>query len=193
MRDGFVFVPTDSVVNAYTYRAMTLFATMARAAGGHDADADFFDSAATALRAAINSQLYNASCGCYEDGLAANHSAWHSSVYALAFGVPTPDIAAAVYARIVAGSIGQPGLCQPGNVYPAQWALEALYANTSDYGHNGAALLLCNGTNGWLAQLRQGATTTMEAWNAEEKPNLTWSQWVARQGASHLPRLYRSP
>lgn len=51
-----------------------------------------------------------------------------------------------------------------------------LYSNTSDFGHSGFALLVCNGTNGWLAQLRQGATTTMEAWNAEEKPNLTWSQ-----------------
>lgn len=125
MRDGFVFVPADSVVNAYTYRAMALFSSMAAAAGGHDADAELFGTAATALRAAINARLYNASCGCYEDGLGAGHSAWHSSVYALAFGVPTPDVAPAVYAHVLAGSLGQPGLCQPGNVYPAQWALEA--------------------------------------------------------------------
>lgn len=120
MRDGFVFVPADSVVNAYTYRAMNLFAVMARALGGHDADADFFGNASVALRTAINANLYNASCGCYEDGLGAGHSAWHSSVYALAFGVPTADIAGAVYEYIRNGSVLQPDLCQPGNVYPAQ-------------------------------------------------------------------------
>jgi alpha-L-rhamnosidase len=180
MRDGFVFVPADTVVNAYTMRAMQLFALMASDAGGHDADAAYFSAAATALRSAINDRLYNASCGCFEDGLGAGHSAWHSSVYALAFGVPSPDIAEAVYAHVVEGSVNQPGLCQPGNVYPAQWALEALYANTSDHGFNGLAFLVCNGTNAWLAQLRQGATTTMEAWNASEKPNLTWSHpWAA--------------
>ena len=46
-------------------------------------------------------------------------------------------------------------------VYPAHWALEAFYSNTSDYGVTGLQYLTCNGTKSWLGMLRQGATTTM--------------------------------
>ncbi len=46
-------------------------------------------------------------------------------------------------------------------VYPAFWALEAFYSNTSDFGVTALRYLTCNGTKSWLGMLRQGATTTM--------------------------------
>ena len=33
----------------------------------------------------------------------------------------------------------------------------------------------CDAENSWCRMLRQGATATMEAWNPDEKPNLSWS------------------
>lgn len=206
MRDGFVFVPADTVVNAYTYRAMLNFADMASDLGGHDADVTFFNDAAAAVRKAMNAQLYVANssrcgtaecqyngtaCGCYVDGLTTTHTAWHSSVFSVAFGIPTPDTLASVVAYIQSRSIADQDLCMPSNVYPAHWALAGLYQFANDYGVSGLSLLTCNGTNSWMAMLRQGATTAMEAWNADEKPNLTWSHsWGASPAAIIIRWLF---
>jgi len=187
MRDGFVFVPADTVVNAYTYVSWLRYAAMT-AAAGNSTDAEWFAMAAAALRSAINAQLYNASCGCYVDGLTTGHTAWHSSLFALTWGVPTADMVPAVLQFVIANSIGQPELCQPGNVYPAQWLLEVLFTHANDYGSTGVEVLRCNGTAGWLAMLRQNATTTMEAWNPADKPNLTWSHSWAASPADIMPR-----
>jgi hypothetical protein len=189
MRDGFVFMPANAVVGSYTARAMTRFAEMAAALGGHDADVALFNASGAALAAAVHARLYNASAGAYVDGLGTTHSAWHSSVYALAMGIPPPADAPAVWATVVRRSAGDPSLCNPGNVFPTLWALTAFYANTSDYGWTGHAYLTCNGTNSWLAMVAQGATTTMEAWHPDEKPNLTWSHPWAATPAWAVPRL----
>jgi len=189
MRDGWVAEAADTVVSAYTYRAFLLFASMAADAGGHDADVTLFNAAAASLRSAMNAQLFNATGGYFVDGLGTTHAAWHSSVYALAFGVPTAEMAPAVRAYVARRSVGNQSLCQPGNVYPAQWALEALYGDGEDWGRLGAALMLCNGTAGWLAMLAQNATTTMEAWKPSDKPNLTWSHSWAASPADILPRF----
>lgn len=189
MRDGFVFEPVDTVVNAYVQHAMDLFAQMAAAAGGHDADVALFSNASAAVRAAVNARLYNASCGCYVDGLGTQHTAWHSSVYSLALGVPTtPAQSRAVFDFVLAHSAGDTALCTPGNVFPAQSALDAFYAMDDDHGFAAYAMLTCGGLNSWLAMLAQGATTTMEAWNPDEKPNLTWSHSWAASPADAIPR-----
>jgi len=181
MRDGFVFTPADTVVNEYTAYACDLFADLAAALGGHDGDVAKYRAAAVALRAAINSQLWDEGVGAYVDGLTTSHTAWHSSVYAVAFKVPTNASMAEAAARYIANrTLGDPATCQPGNVYPAEWALEGFYTNNSDHGNTAYAYLTCTGTNSWLNQLAQGATMTMEAWTPAEKPNLTWSHsWAA--------------
>lgn len=61
---------------------------------------------------------------------------------------------------------------------PAQFAIEALYSNKKDRGASALAVLTSSATNSWVSMLKQGATMTMEMWNADEKPNLTWSHPV---------------
>ena len=191
MRDGFVAVNADTIVNGYTARAMSLFSMMAAQAGGHDGDVALFNVTARAITTHVNAELWNETTGSYMDGLGTSHSAWHTDLYLLAFGLVPSDRADRVWAHVTQRSIGTPGLCNPGNVYPAYWALEAFYANTSDFGHAGLAYMTCNGTNSWLAMIRQGATTTMEAWDPEEKPNLTWSHpWAASPAAAILRWLF---
>ena len=192
-RDGFVFTPTNTVVNAAAFRAMSMFAEMAAAAGGHDADAATFAAAAAALRAAINAQLFDAATGAYRDGLNTSHLAWHSTAFALGMGVPTPDmaarVAAAAVARLPAGNASVQS-CFPSNVWPTQWVLEGLYRYApDDHGVLGAALMLCNATSGWLAMLRAGYTQAPEAWNVELKANMELGMtWGAAPG-DVLPRL----
>ena len=131
-----------------------------------------------------------------------NHTSWHSSVYMLAFGL-VADAAAAtstfdfVRSRLFAsgsrpvrcesqpsahpqGHWPAPGDGMPGNVYSAAFALQALYVHEADHGAAGLQLLTSDRKNTWLGQIASGATTTKEAWDVDEKPNLTWSHpWGA--------------
>jgi alpha-L-rhamnosidase len=116
------------------------------------------------------------------DGLETRHAAIHSTVYALANGVADGapgGVAEAAWATLVGRLNATSGI--PTGPYPGLFYGEALFRNASDHGRAAIArFLLNNGTNSWLSQLRQGATTTMESWTPEEKPNLTWSHpWMA--------------
>jgi alpha-L-rhamnosidase len=179
MRDGFVFVPANTVVNAHYVGALHRYADLVEAAGDAAAAAAARANA-TSLAAAMRAQLFNASVGAFADGLGAHHAAIHSTAYAVARGVADGDdaIGAAAFATLVARLSGDGGI--PVGPYPGMHYAEALFRNTSDHGNVGVAqFLLANGTNSWLNQLRQGATTTMESWTVAEKSNLTW-RCVAR-------------
>jgi len=63
----------------------------------------------------------------------------------------------------------------PCGVHPSQYAVRALYAKADDLGAAALTVLTSDARNSWVAMLKQGATMTMEMWNADEKPNLTWS------------------
>lgn len=181
-RDGFVFTPTNTVVNVIAYRAMVYFSEMAAAAGGHDADAAFFASAAAALRTAINEQLWDAAAGGYVDGLTTAHRAWHSSAFALGTGVPTPDMLPAVRAAVLSRMAGwntSAPTCFPSNVWPTQWAVEGLYTYTpEDHGVAALAALTCAAPQGWVAMLALNFTQAPEAWSDGVKGNeelgMTW-------------------
>ena len=118
-----------------------------------------------------------------------NHTAWHSTVFMLAFDLVVnadhPDARSRAFAFVRSRLFGtgseaakcdtppsahpqgkwpSPDQGMPGNVYSAFFALEALYNNESDRGGAALSLLLSNRTNTWLGQLASGATTTKEAW-----------------------------
>ena len=182
MRDGFVFVPANTVVNAHYVGALREFGDLAEAVGDA-AGAAAARANATALAAAMRARLFNASAGAFVDGLGTAHAAVHSTAYALARGVAGDDggVAAAAWAALVARLRAEASVGIPVGPYPGLFYGEALFANTSDHGRAAVAdFLLNNKTNGWLAQLRAGATTTMESWAVAEKANLTWSHpWMA--------------
>jgi alpha-L-rhamnosidase len=126
--------------------------------------------------------LLNETTGAFTDGDNTTHAAIHSTLYSVARGVADgapPQVRSALWQTLVERL--DPILGIPTGPYPGSWYGDALFRNKTDHGMVGIQeFLLNNGTNSWLSQLRQGATTTMEAWTPAEKPNLTWSHpWMA--------------
>jgi len=184
-RDGFVFTPTNSVVNSHYVGALLAFARLAASAGDSQGAATATANA-TALALSMAVHLFDAVRGVFVDGLETTHASIHSTVYALANGVtdllPVVDagVAEKAWATLV-GRLNNSTSGIPVGPYPGMFYGLALFKNTSDHGREAVGrFLLNNGTNSWLNQIRQGATTTMEAWTPSEKPNLTWSHpWMA--------------
>ena len=180
MRDGFVFKDANTVVNAHYVGALKEYSELMAAIGDTSAAA-LAAAQADDLSAAMRASLYNTSARAFVDGLGTTHAAIHSTAYAAARGVAGADatMAASLWHTLLSRLDAVSGI--PVGPYPALFYGEALFANTSDYGRTAIShFLLNNGTNSWLSQLRQNATTTMEAWTPGEKPNLTWSHpWMA--------------
>ena len=177
-RNGFVFTPTDTVLNAWTYGALREFAELAIALGGRDEDVQMVTQLGDMLRGAMNKQLYSESAGAYVDGLETNHSTIYASSFSAAKNVPWAD--QPVWATLLDSITPDGGMIT--GPYPSMHLAEALFANTSDHGQAGVGKMLLNkGTGSWHHQMTvYNATTTMEAWTTELKENLTFSHpWMA--------------
>ena len=182
-RDGYVFRPYNTVINAIGYRT---FMDMSAIAGalGKQADAASFRSTGERLRAAMNQWLWDDAKGAYRDGLNADrtpveHWAVHASVFASAFGVPDAERAARA-----ADYVGSRGMqC---SVYCAAFLIESLYnGDRSDLAYE---LLTSTGTRSWLNMVADGAGATAEAWDASLKSNMTYSHPWAASPAYNLPQ-----
>ncbi|WP_143340420.1 family 78 glycoside hydrolase catalytic domain [Demequina sp. NBRC 110057] len=182
-RDGYVFRQYNTVVNALAYRSYRDMADMAEATG-READAAEFTAIADRLREAINTYLYDAEAGAYDDGMDAartrtGHHAIHASVFAQAFGVTPPE-----ERERVGGYLAQRGMqC---SVYCAPFLLQALYdGNQGDAAYD---LLTSDGQRSWLNMIALGAGATMEAWDPALKSNTTFSHPWASSPAFVIPR-----
>jgi alpha-L-rhamnosidase len=182
-RDGFVFRPYNTVINAIGYRSFMDMAAIAEALG-KDTDAASFRSTGARLRDAINQWLWDDEKGAYRDGLNADrtpvaHWAVHASVFASAFGVPDAD-----QASRAADYIGSRGMqC---SVYCAAFLIESLYnGDRSDLAYQ---LLTSTGLRSWLNMINDGAGATAEAWDASLKSNMTYSHPWAASPAYNLPQ-----
>ena len=195
-RDGYVLSRYNSVANAFAYRGLR---TLVEIAGwlGRTEDAARHARIAAALKAAINEHMWNGTAFC--DGICSNisHTAFHSTMYMLAFGAvdDANRLAAWQYLR---GRIDPPfgpsgeqwppeppgNHGMPCSSYTAQFALQALYVGKPlDHGHSALQVLTSDAKHSWRHMISQGATATMEAWDTDEKPNLTWSHvWSASPG-----------
>jgi hypothetical protein len=174
-RDGYVFQPYNTVVNALSYRAYRDMAEIATALGKSD-DAATYSARADALRAAINARLYSAENGRYDDGMDANgnptgHYSLHANAFALAFGVPEES----EVPRVVEYVASRGMVC---SVYGAAFLIDGLF----QAGNAKAALglLSSTGISSWMNMIQQGAGATAEAWDVSLKNNLTYSHpWAA--------------
>lgn len=182
-RDGYVFTPYNTVINAISYRSFSDMAVIARAIG-READAERFAATADRLRAAMNEHLWDEQKGAYRDGLhpdrtPVDHWAVHASVFASAFGVPD-----AGRADRVAEYLGSRGMqC---SVYCAAFLIESLYnGDRSDLAHQ---LLTDTGRRSWMNMIENGAGATAEAWDTSLKGNMTWSHPWAASPAYNIPQ-----
>lgn len=179
-RDGYVLTNVSLVINAYAVGGLQAVAQMARARGDARGAAALTSTADNITRA-VNQLLWDPLRGVYRDGLDASgnplqHASWHASVFAAAFGlVPASRWPALLRYFRQRGMVG--------SVYASFWYLAALY-QAPDHGQLALETLTSCAKHSWCHMLERGATATMEAWDVDEKPNLSWSHPWASAPAS---------
>ncbi len=178
-RDGFVFMPYNTVINALYIKNMEIMAHFAKILNKPVEENDFKIRALKAKQA-LNQQMLSKQTKIYTDGVGTDHSSIHANMFALAFNlVPQENI------KPVANFLKSRGMAC--SVYGAQYLMEALYnANEQDY----ALQLMTNKSDrGWYNMIRSGSTITMEAWDNKYKPNQDWNHAWGAVPANAIPRL----
>lgn len=175
-RDGYVSSHNtqSAVPNAYAAVALSRMSAMAGWLG-NTADQEQWANTSSTIVATMKSKLYNSSSGNVKDGVGVNHYSIHASMFAAVAGIADGD---AAMADKIAAYIVSRGATEACSCMGAYWMLEALYRLAVDSAAAADAaldVLTSDRKNSWLHMIEQGATTTMEAWTPDEKPNLTWS------------------
>ena len=178
-RDGYVFTPVNTVVNAFHLRAMEDMRQLALVLG-KERDAEDYAQRERRTLASFQRVLFDQKTGLYRDGIGTDHSTTHANLFPLAFGLVPEDKRAHV-----AEWLAQQGMkCSP---YAAQYLLEGLFEN----GQAKAAVeeMIAPGDRSWRHMVDSGATITWEAWDARYKPNLDWTHAWGAAPANLLPRF----
>jgi hypothetical protein len=178
-RDGYVFTPVNTVVNAFHLRALALMAELARALG-HDAEADDYTSRERMVRRAFQEKLFDPARGLYRDGESTEHASLHANLFPLAFGLAPAESRA----HIADWLAGRGMKC---SVYGAQYLLEGLFENGA--AEQAIALMTAPGDRSWRHMLESGTTITWEAWDQRYKPNQDWNHAWGAAPANLLPRF----
>ncbi len=178
-RDGYVFKPVNTVVNAFHLRALALMAELATALK-KDADAADYTAREHMGRVAFQEKLFDVARGIFRDGEGTDHASQHASLFPLAFGL----VPAESRARL-AEWVGRRGMAC--SVYAAQYLLEGLFAN--DAGSAAFALITAPNDRSWKHMVESGTTITWEAWDQRYKPNQDWNHAWGAAPANLLPRF----
>lgn len=172
-RDGFVFTPINTVINALYFRNLEIMGEFARIVG-KTGEAMEYELMAAKVKKAVTEKLMDPEKGIYLDGEGAGHSSLHANMMPLAFNmVPEehlPSVVEFIKSRGMACS-----------VYGSQYLMDGLYnAGEEDY-----ALELMTATHdrSWWNMIAIGSTITLEAWDMKYKPNADWNHaWGAVPG-----------
>jgi alpha-L-rhamnosidase len=176
-RDGFVFKPVNTVINAFHLRSLKLMADMARALG-KSADAANYTDLARKAHAAFQETLFDAETGLYRDGEGTDHHSLHANLFPLAF-----DLVPKQNRSKITEWLGGRGMAC--SVYAAQYLMEALFKN--DAGGKALDLILADNDRSWKHMLESGTTITWEAWDQKYKPNQDWNHAWGAAPANLLP------
>ncbi|WP_245557488.1 sulfatase-like hydrolase/transferase [Neolewinella persica] len=178
-RDGFVFMPNNTVINALFYKNMLIMAEFARILGKTDDELEF-NILALRVKQAVNNTMLDREKGYYVDGEGTDHSSVHANMFPLAFGLVPEE-----YKKSVGAFIKSRGMAC--SVYGAQYLMEALYeADMQDYALEMMADTI--GDRNWYNMIREGSTVSMEAWGFRYKPNLDWNHAWGAVPANIIPR-----
>ena len=176
--DGFEQTAFNTVVNAYHYEAVRLMSLIAEALD-NKADRQFYADEAERVKNQFNRLLFNQRRSVYKDGIDTDHSALHSNMFPMAFGmVPDRNI------QSVSEFIKSRGMAC--SVYGSQFLMDAVYnAHQAEYG---LQLLTSTKERSWYNMIRSGSTITLEAWDGRYKPNLDWNHVWGAAPANIIPR-----
>jgi len=181
--DGYVAEATNAVVNAFSYRCLTIMTSAAQLTG-HAADATNFAARVSQVYSNYNNDLWNTSSQSFNDGEGTTHSSADANFFPLAFGlVPAANQAATInylHSRIAANG-GMPAC-----VYGAQYLLEGMFlAGDADVA---LMLMTTNSTRSWMDMINLGSTITDESWNLADNFSEDWNHaWGAAPG-NLIPR-----
>jgi alpha-L-rhamnosidase len=177
-RDGFVFMPINTVVNCLYYKNMKIMAEFAAVLGKPD-EAIEFELLALQARQSVNQKLFNPATGAYVDGEGTTHSSLHANMMALAFDMVPEQQKASVLAFIKSRGMA----C---SVYGSQYLMEALYhAQAADYA---LELMTAQHDRSWYNMIKVGSTISLEAWDMKYKPNADWNHAWGAAPANIIPR-----
>ncbi len=177
-RDGFVFTPVNTVINAFHLRSLALMAELARALH-RDADAADYIARERVARKAFQKILFDSVRGIYRDGEGTNHASLHANLFPLAFGL-VPETNRAQVAQWLADR----GMAC--SVYAAQYLMEGLFEN--DCATPAMALMTAPNDRSWKHMVESGTTISWEAWDQRYKPNQDWNHAWGAAPANLLPR-----
>ncbi len=177
-RDGFVFMPVNTVINSFYYQNMKIMAEFARILNKPEEELDFELRAAKAKKA-INEKLFVKEGGYYRDGIGTDHGSVHANMMPLAF-----DIVPETHKKSVAAYLKTRGMgC---SVYGAQILMEAVYnGGDADYALD---LMTATHDRSWYNMIKVGSTISMEAWDMKYKPNSDWNHAWGAAPANIIPR-----
>ena len=178
-RDGYVFKPVNTVVNAFHLRSLAMMTDLARALH-RDADATDFAARERNGRKAFQEKLFDSVRGLYRDGVGTDHVSLHANLFPLAFGLVPPE-----KRQRVAEWLSERGMVC--SVYAAQYLLEGLFENGCV--SNALGLMTAPGDRSWKHMLDSGATITWEAWDQRYKTNQDWNHAWGAAPANLLPRF----
>jgi len=178
-RDGYVFTPVNTVVNAFHLRSLALMAELATALH-RDTDAAGYLARERTTREAFQRVLFDLARGLYRDGEGTDHASLHANLFPLAFGLVPAEHAKGVNAWLA----GRGMVC---SVYAAQYLLEALFEQ--DAAAHALALLTAPTDRSWRHMVESGTTITWEAWDQKYKPNQDWNHAWGAAPANLLPRF----
>jgi len=178
-RDGYVFTPVNTVVNAFHLRALARMAELA-AALGRDAEAAGYRARERSVREAFQRVLFDPARGLYRDGEGTDHASAHANLFPLAFGLVPAEHEAAVSAWLASRGMA----C---SVYAAQYLLEGLFEHGA--GVEALALIRAPADRSWRHMVESGTTITWEAWDQKYKPNQDWNHAWGAAPANLLPRF----
>ncbi|WP_299012502.1 sulfatase-like hydrolase/transferase [uncultured Polaribacter sp.] len=177
-RDGFVFKPYSTVINAFFYENMKIMTEFASILGKTQEALDFEYRAAKAKKA-VNEQMFDKKRGVYVDGIGTDHASLHANMMPLAFGLVPEE-----HFKSVVNYVKSRGMAC--SVYGAQFLMDGLYnAGEEDYA---LKLLASKAKRSWYNMMREGSTISLEAWGYEYKINLDWNHAWGAAPANIIPR-----
>lgn len=178
-RDGYVFKPVNTVINAFHIRSLGMMAEMAVALGKPDEAAGYTATAAK-THTAFQLALFDRTKGAYRDGEGTDHTSQHASLFPLAFGLVPAE-----YRPAVVDAVQKRGMAC--SVYAAQHLMDGLFAH--DAATRALELVTAPTDRSWRHMVESGATITWEAWDLKYKPNQDWNHAWGAAPANLLPRF----
>ncbi|WP_100612782.1 sulfatase-like hydrolase/transferase [Confluentibacter lentus] len=168
-RDGYVFKPYNTVINAFFYENMRIMVEFAKILGKTQEVLDF-ELRAAKVKKALNEKMFDKEKGYYIDGIGTDHASLHANMLPLAFNMVPEE-----YINGVVDFVKSRGMAC--SIYGSQYLMDGLYnAGEADYALD---LLVSTNERNWYNMIRVGSTT-LEAWALRFKNNLDWNHaWSA--------------